>query len=70
MSEQSSDAADNLQYVCELLGQLGALARTNGSPFLGYLIDVAQAEASERVAALRRNASSRAVLSEQRDPAA
>ncbi|WP_156386673.1 hypothetical protein [Aureimonas sp. Leaf454] len=49
MSNESSRAADNLHYVCELLEQLKVLAGADGGPFLRYLIDMALKEASDRL---------------------
>lgn len=49
MPETRPDPRDNLKYVCDMIDQLRVIAAQSGGPFLAYLLDMAKAEANERL---------------------
>lgn len=59
MSEQDHSPGDSLKYVCDMIEQLKVVAGGSGGPFLIYLLDMASAEANERLRAMTARSTSR-----------
>ncbi|MDR6634160.1 hypothetical protein J2X72_002960 [Phyllobacterium sp. 1468] len=49
MSESRIDQIENARFIQQMLGELRAMAKTNGLEMLAYLIEIAYIESSDQL---------------------